>query len=268
MTMYNNKLVASIRSSGKILRENGDTVYLPFGSEYSILLKNLNTVRAVVNIFIDGTNVTPNGLVINAGATIDFERSLANGSLVAGNKFKFIERTNAIEEHRGIKLEDGLIRIEYQFEVVTYPVIPPISYPTYYPRYPTDTYDWPMTTSALNNVVQGPTSICNMSLGSTVSMAAQAGSYSATADHHKGIGDAGITVPGSKSDQKFTTTTVGTLESTKHTIVLKIVGAVADKKVEIPVTVTTKIKCDACGTINKTTSKFCSECGSAVELFR
>ena len=57
--MYNQKLVASIKANGKILREFKDQVYVPFSSEYSVLLKNINTVRAIVNVFIDGTNVVP-----------------------------------------------------------------------------------------------------------------------------------------------------------------------------------------------------------------
>jgi len=116
--MYNQKLVASIKSKGKVLREFKDTVYIPFASEYSILLKNLNTTRAVVNVYIDGDNVVPGGLVIDAGRTIDLERWIKNGNLSEGNKFKFIERTQAIEDGpRGIKMEDGLVRIEYQFEI-------------------------------------------------------------------------------------------------------------------------------------------------------
>ena len=116
--MYNQKLVASIKSKGKVLREFKDTVYIPFASEYSILLKNLNTTRAVVNVFIDGENAVPGGLVIDPGRTVDLERWIKNGNLSEGNKFKFIERTQAIEDGpRGIKLEDGLVRIEYQFEI-------------------------------------------------------------------------------------------------------------------------------------------------------
>ena len=52
--MYQSKLVASLKANNKILREFKDTVYVPFASEYSILIKNLNTVRALVNVFIDG----------------------------------------------------------------------------------------------------------------------------------------------------------------------------------------------------------------------
>ena len=115
--MYANKMVASIKANGRILREHKDTVYIPFGSEYSFLLKNLNTTRALVNVFIDGEDMTPGGLVLNAGQEVDLERSIKGGNLMEGNRFKFIERTGAIENGpRGIKLEDGLVRIEFQFE--------------------------------------------------------------------------------------------------------------------------------------------------------
>ena len=95
--MYNSKLVASIKANGKVLREFKDTVYIPFGSEYSILLKNLNTVRALINIYIDGDNVVPGGLVLNAGQEIDLQRAIRNGNMNEGNRFKFIERTSNIE---------------------------------------------------------------------------------------------------------------------------------------------------------------------------
>ena len=116
--MYNNKAAVAIKVNGKVLREFKDTVYIPFGSEYSILLKNLNTVRALINVYIDGDNVVPGGLVLNAGQEVDLERAIRNGNMSEGNRFKFIERTSNIEDHRGIKLEDGLIRIEFQFEKV------------------------------------------------------------------------------------------------------------------------------------------------------
>lgn len=117
--MYQSKMAFAIKVNGKILKEFKDTVYIPFGSEYSILIKNLHTTRAVVNVFIDGVNQTPSGLVVNALSECNFERSLLNGSLTTGNKFKFIERTSAVEEHRGVQLEDGLVRLEYQFESTT-----------------------------------------------------------------------------------------------------------------------------------------------------
>ena len=116
--MYSNKLVASLKANGKILREFKDTIYVPFGQEYSFLLKNLHTQRALVNIFIDGEKVVEGGLVIDAGCEVNLKRYIKNSNLTEGNRFKFIERTAAIEDGpRGIKLEDGLIRIEFQYEM-------------------------------------------------------------------------------------------------------------------------------------------------------
>lgn len=52
--MYSDKLVACIKVNGRILRENKGNVLLPFGCEYSILVKNLDSVRQQVNISVDG----------------------------------------------------------------------------------------------------------------------------------------------------------------------------------------------------------------------
>lgn len=243
--MYNQKLVASIKANRKILREFKDTVYIPFASEYSILLKNLNTQRAVVHVFIDGEDQTPSGLVINAGQEIDLERSIKNGNLKEGNCFKFIERTGAVEQHRGIKLEDGIVRVEYQFE------LPPVS----------------INNSIMRGLDRGwitasgaTYSSTNASLNSVVS--AQATSVNTY------YNDAGVTVPGSKSDQSFSTTYTGALDATRHTIVLKLLGETPDNKpIASPVTVKAKPKCVTCGKQNKAHAKFCSECGTALEIF-
>lgn len=245
--MYNQKLVASIKSKGKILREFKDTVYIPFASEYSILLKNLNTVRAVVNVFIDGENVVPGGLVLNAGQEIDLERGIKNGNLTEGNKFKFIERTGAVEQHRGIKLEDGIVRIEYNFERVYTP-----------PRVLGGS--WGSGQGILRGI-EGSTSAAyattvltnNMTVASTQSFAAN---------------DAGITVPGSKSEQRFQTASWFATEAEKHTIVLKLLGETADNQpVTVPVTVKHRPKCATCGKQNKATAKYCTECGTHLEIF-
>jgi hypothetical protein len=82
------------------------------------------------------------------------------------------------------------------------------------------------------------------------------------------VSDVGITVPGSKSTQSFQTTTVGALDPTVHNIVLKLVGDLGDNKpVTKPVTVAHKPKCVTCGKQNKAHAKFCSECGTALEIF-
>ena len=300
--MYSNKLVASLKANGKILREFKDTVYCPFGAEYSILLKNLNTVRAVVNVYIDGENQTPGGLVLNAHQEVDLQRSIKNGNLTEGNCFKFIERTGAVENHRGVKLEDGIVRIEYQFEMPRMSISiadsfwkdeswkkniggNPYTSGGYYGDLNNTTYG---TTGAMSGSinVNGMLRTADYSSGET--MRAQASSataeYMATnnikaqsTDFHDGMAtmdsyvpqnDAGITVPGSKSTQKFQTAYVGALDPQKYSIVLKILGETPDNEpVRKPITTKHKPKCVTCGKQNKANAKFCSECGTALEIF-
>lgn len=310
--MYANKMVASIKANGRILRENKDTVYIPFGSEYSFLLKNLNTTRALVNVFIDGEDMTPGGLVLNAGQEVDLERSIKGGNLKEGNRFKFIERTSAIENGpRGVKLEDGLVRIEFQFEkppmrVTELPewqrksIFGPmygnhggIVGSTSASEYPgvTDKYSTPISNSWLS--ASGSTSQVNVNgalrgvdwskNGEVTAQAASAQVDKYCADNgiinkmelHDGSAtmdwcqnEVGITVPGSKSTQSFTTTYMNAMEPEKHTIVLKLLGETEDNKpVTKPVTVKHKPKCVTCGKQNKATAKFCTECGTALEIF-
>jgi hypothetical protein len=275
--MYNSKLVASIKANGKVLREFKDTVYIPFGSEYSILLKNLNTVRALINIYIDSDNIVPGGLVLNAGQEIDLQRAIRNGNMTEGNKFKFIERTGKIEVHRGVKLEDGLIRVEYQFEKV-------------YKRqdgiqwnqinigapYTGQPYNGNPTWTVNNSVLRSsghthPGEACSdmsysatsMAVGSSITASASTQSFNASPQT-----ETGITVAGSKSEQKFVTASWFATESEKHNIVLKLLGETEDNKaIREPITVKHKPKCNTCGHTNKATAKYCGECGTALVIY-
>lgn len=287
--MYQNKLVATIKANGKFLREFKDTVYIPFFTEYEICLKNLNTVRAIVNVFIDGDNAIPGGLVLQAGQEINLERSVKNGNLNEGNRFKFIERTGAIESHRGVKLEDGIVRIEFQFEKV----------PQYDPGWKTydDSRSVPVWGSpswgtgihykgisgSSGYIVNGVARSVDFSNGEAVRNSAATAINQYCIDHnitsksdwHNGMAtmacsynDAGITVPGSKSDQKFSTAKWFPTESETHTIVLKLLGETPDNKPIVkPVTVKHKPECKICGKLNKATNKFCSECGASLVIY-
>jgi len=291
--MYGNKLAAAIKVNGKVLREFKDTVYIPFNSEYTILVKNLNTVRAFVNIYIDGENVVPGGLVLNAGQEVDLERSVKNGNLNSGNRFKFIERTGAIEEHRGVKLEDGLLRIEHQFEIPR-PVINVAPNWTYnqhnntasdriYPMGSTSQYQGvtdKFTLTASGSVSQmnvgGVLRGVDYSKGEAVKASAATAINQVapnTVEYHDGSAtmdwnDVGITVPGSKSEQKFQTAYIGTLDPQKHNMIIRLLGETPDNKpVEKPVTVKSKQKCDTCGHLNRATANFCTKCGTSLKLF-
>jgi hypothetical protein len=251
--MYNQKLVASLKANGKILREFKDTVYIPFGQEYSIVLKNLDTVRALVNITLDGTDVCPGGLVLSPGQTVDLERWIKNGNLTEGNRFKFIERTAQIEKHKGIGLEDGIINITYQFEQ------PSVRYTT--------------QSNTLRNITAVSGTMPTGSIARSVSQNSNA-TWASPQSGHDGVtcssascNDVGITVPGSRSEQTFQTTNWFPTLTEKHSIVLRLLGETPDNKpVEQAVTVKSKPKCTTCGKVNKATSAFCSACGTALTV--
>ena len=289
--MYQNKIAVAIKSDGKVLREFKDTVYLKFGSEYAICIKNLNTVRVIANIFIDNENIIPGGLVLNAGQTVDLERFVKNNNLNEGSKLKFIERTQNIEQHRGIKLEDGLVRVEYKFEVPRPATTTlqggwlhdPIKF-----RYTGGGSTPIMGSSGAisdNMNVNGMLRSADYSKGETMKAQASVAitDYCATnnislsnCEVHDGAAtmdcavynDAGITVPGSRSTQTFTTVTMNELEAEKHTIILKLLGETPNNvPVLESVTVKTMQECPTCGTKNKTSVKFCGECGTGLTVY-
>lgn len=261
--MYNSSLAVAIKNKGKVLREfNKDTVFLPFGSEYSILIKNLNTVRAIVHVTIDGNSVTRNGLIVNAGAEVELERTITE-NLNKGNRFKFIERNEAVEQHRGVKLEDGIVRIEYQFEKV-------YNYPLFYVT--------PTVWTAGSIYTKGGSVLRSAAINHVHTSATSSVSYNASDSApvsgalsdfvQQGFNDAGITVPGSESNQRFTEVSDFPLEPEKHAMIFKLVGETPDNEpIRKPVTVKHKPKCQTCGKHNKAHAKFCSTCGTALQVF-
>lgn len=337
--MYNQKLVVCIKTAGKILKEfNKDQVRVPFGSEYSIYLKNLNNVRALVHISIDGKSVDGgDGLVILPNETLDLERSLQNGNMLKGNKFKFIERTAKVEAHRGIEAEDGIIRVEFQFEKQTivneiiekYKIIKEKEYvyPPYLWPYDRGHWEWkrdyynqpiwchgPVYGSAgLNNgglngsLISTCMGIAGQATTANVQNASMPAINSVNCVSQSSLGDsqpnatlttsngisgqsrvktkssvlrssavvtedasveneAGITVEGSISDQQFHTAAWFDVESTKHVVVLKLVGATSEGIVKKAVTSKTKQTCKNCATRNRGQNKCCRECGTSLEI--
>lgn len=282
--MYNQKMVCCLKANGKVLREFKDTVYIPFGQEYSILVKNLNSVRAIVKIEIDGTPVNTDGFIVNANSEIDIERFVKD--LSKGNRFRFIERTQKIEDGpRGIKAEDGLIRVSFQFEKVAPKFETTHVYHNTVHHYP---YRWgpywyndgPYYGSPMyGNGLIGSVNKTNVTLGATmgeepslmnVSKGVSSGQSTLSANSAgpmRSFSDAGITVPGSISDQKFTMVSGFPTEAEEHVMVIRLLGEdPRGKTIEVPVTVKAKPKCQTCGHTNKATNKCCSECGTHLEI--
>lgn len=256
--MYDSKLVVAIKSHGKVLREIGENVYLPFGSEYSVFIKNLNTVRALVKVEIDGRDLGDGvKFIIPANGEVDLERFITNGNMDKGNRLKFIERTGAVEQHRGVGVEDGLIRVEFNFEKVYEPTVWHTSNTFYSSSTPigggTFTSSGPIASSNVRSA--------NVNSADTGSKAVM--DWMEVEPEN----DAGITVEGSISDQQFEQGAWFATETKTHAIVLKLLGETSDNvQVSKPVTVKTKAICKTCGRRNKATANFCGQCGTSLQL--
>lgn len=253
--MYANKFAVAVKHRGKVLQEFGETVYLPFGSEYGLLLKNLNSVRATVKVSIDGQDATEGvNLVVQPNSSIEIERFIKNGNLNAGNRFKFIARTAAIEQHRGAKLDDGLIRVSYAFEAPTQltwiagPVTTIQSNP------------WPYSSTCESGALRSMTGGAWTSGSSSVYSSNTASSAPAVK---------GVTAPGSVSTQQFQPVGGFQTEAVTHVIMLQLAGQSAETasgSVQNVVYTRSKIGCTMCGYKAKPTSKFCSQCGSSLTI--
>jgi hypothetical protein len=305
--MYAEKLAVAIKSNGKILRETKDLVHLPFGSEFSVLVKNLNSRRVKFTLHIDGADALDGTeIIVNANSETELKRFIRNGNMDEGNAFKFIERTSAIEDGpRGIKVDDGVVRIEFWFEQERQEIkIKDIYYEKHYyrdyhPHIPTwygplyGTYNCVGSSNISGSIADNRINIRDVKLkGATASsqtlnqvsqqntsfsavestFADTEGTFADTSDTYTTlaanipVNDIGITVPGSKIEQKFNTVYGFKPETQSHTIVLRLVGVIGNIEVAAPVTVKSKQKCVTCGKVNKATSKFCSDCGTALEL--
>lgn len=248
--MYKQNFVAVVKCDGKILREHdSDVVYLPFGSEYSILLKNKDGRRALVDIEVDGENVL-NGhkLIVNGNDTQEikgFMRDMNNT-----NRFKFIHKTKEIQKFRGDRIDDGLIRVTYQFEKFkTEPIITTYTPPAWTYSKGFKSTDW----------TSGGTSLrasCGLNNVYTCSFS----------DYSSPKVEEGITVKGSEINQNYNYGNIGLLESNIYTIILHLKGLTKDKQsIQKPITIKTKSKCYTCGRNNKSINKFCYNCGTFLE---
>lgn len=258
MMVYQEKFVVSIKVGGRILRERDkEHVYLPFGTEYSILLKNLSGKKASVRIEIDGEDVlSGHSLIIGPGKTTELERFIINSNLNKGPRFKFIEKTEQISEHRGDRIDDGIIRVSYQFEETPYfrtSIIPEIHHHHY------NSNDWVYGGSKSFGSSNNVRSCFSSHVTGQSVTSEQVNQSNLTEDS---LSDDGITVKGGESNQSFQYGYIGVLETEIHSICLKLHGTHEKGIVHAPLTVKTKLKCEICGNTNTSLNKFCGGCGN------
>jgi hypothetical protein len=270
--VYNKNFIAVVKVRGKVLRESNDgTVRIPFGSEYTILLKNKNSQKALVNIEINGDDaLSDNQIIVHGNSDVELEGFMNDDGDVE-NKFKFIEKTAEISDFRGDDPEDGMIRISYRFEQ----------------RYPTllggtiwrDSPQWPGGNhvyysshtqtigsskcfgASLTSSNAEPSITANCCLTSSPEVSSIETDLSVSNDD-------GLTVAGSESGQSFNTGYIGALETEEYVICLQLKGGnPITGRVKKPVYVQTKIQCTSCGRKHRSNKSFCSNCGTALKKF-
>jgi hypothetical protein len=265
--VYSKGIVIAVEVEGKILREkyqDGETIVsLPFGSEYRILIKNVETRRALINISIDGVNVSDGSIIVEPNSSGHLEGFVKGHSVK--NKFKFIEKTEEISNHRGDRIDDGLIRIEYTFEAHQ----PQITHDYHY-HHDHHYYDWwwPYRGPWYGNFTFSShqdtesKSLTSESIGA-YSSAVQCSNVQAQNFSNDQLD--GITVPGSKSDQEFQPGYIGSLETNSYVIIIRLQGGSKEgKKLEKAVFTKTKLLCPTCGKKSKSINEFCSRCGTSL----
>lgn len=271
--VYKNNVVVALKVHGKILGEDGDLVTLPFGTEYTILVKNLNSKKAVVKIDIDGEDVLDgDGLIVLPNSDIELEGFKKKNKVT--NRFKFIKKTDKISEHRGDRIDDGIIRVEASFEkkVRAYDMNTVVEKHYHYPYYYYLNYlncdfgQWSYTANSgtYNSGLSAEVS-CNFS--NIPAAKIYSGTVSANDIAEDSVEDNGITVKGNDdSKQSFIRGNINTLEKESSVIILRLRGMDSkEQKVKEPIFTKTKNKCETCGKVSRFSAKFCATCGTCLK---
>ncbi len=294
---YKDNFVVEVKADGQILRVRDGAVYLPFGCEYSILLKNMNSRKASIRVSIDSEDVLDgNSLILGPLVTHELNGFLRGTT--AKNRFRFIQKTKEIQEHRGDKVGDGLVRVEFAFEkprpqTIVKKIIKEVEHhhthhthhhhDYYWPRRYTwyEGSGWQYMSDGTSNVApngeevygsSGPVQAFNVS--SDLSKGVESGNVTMDSlgvqasftSQNAPIADEGITVKGNEIHEQYNYGMIGSLEQ-PSVIVIMLKGMQQSPGVVVqePVTVKTKYKCSTCGLKSKSSFKFCPNCGTFLE---
>ena len=254
--MFQNGFCLAVKDSkGNILRESNGQVYLPFHSEYSLLLKNTKSMRAAVKVRIDGMDALGGDeIIVPAYGSTVLERFMLDGNLSTGKRFKFVPATDSGVQDP-TSGDNGLVEAMFQEEYV-YPQ--PVHW-----EGPTILRNKSFT---LNNSGTAPgvgsfycSSVGGMLNDSKMSFAPDSCS----------IGNAiplacsaGATVEGAQSGQAFCR--VANFDHNNLVCATRLCLRLMGNQVALTVKDTKHIHCSFCGKKNAFSANFCQGCGMKI----
>ena len=165
--VYSNKFVMCLLVNNEIQQEKANGVItIPFGSEYILRFRNKHNRRAVVQIYIDGENVSDSGYIIDGNSSIDIKRHSC-----VDKSFKFVDlnSSEAIEYGKNGPNPDkikGTIVARFYLEkeqkhIVNYPPFWITPYPDKYKK-PQTTWNCQNTSHMeCSNNIRGQSMICD-----------------------------------------------------------------------------------------------------------
>jgi hypothetical protein len=266
MSVYSNGFVVSIVVNGRVFEiAKDDTVAVPFGSEYSIRLRNKNNRRAVAKVFVDDQNVSQDGIVVNAYGFVDLERPTTTRT-----KFKFVSQESGEAAAAGKSdnedRSNGVIRVEWRLERECRPLIRPMV-PTNSPwrfakggpsgqsfgEFENKTCDVPR--GLVGGCVRGGD---ELGFDSDETPRATFGAKGSPLQE-------GCTVEGGYSAQNFTEVHVDLEQGDPTVITLVLRGF--HQETSRPLVKSKGLHCENCGALaKKPTAKFCYNCGNRLSV--
>lgn len=268
--MFQKNFVVTIRQGGQTLPEKGPRVKVTFNTNYEIRLRNKTTEDSVAFVYVDG-RCAAKALVIKANDFVDLERFIEDASLAQGPRFHFVPLLDGRVADKG-EPDNGTIEVKFH-RIKPKPAVVHIC-PTPVVHHHPCGYPWCRECHpvyGLGRTYGG--NVQGMSVGSSQLLAGGAFAQDQFAGNmtvnNSSVAEAGATVEGITSYQRFTTVDVDyqsvpdatirlTLEGTTSPVQLKPI----EKLGELLGRNTTEEKfCSGCGREKKSDENFCPCCG-------
>lgn len=243
--MYLKDFVVTLEVKGQTCREvkneqGGNLIYIPFGSDYSLQFRNMRNVRALVEVKIDGAEVTAGGLVIGANSSSSLTGKIDGDS--TKNQFRFIRKTERIKNVRGDKPMDSVVEVKVTFEEDVTELLRAWQYGGYARPVKSARISWQNDQSSL---------LRSCSLG-------QVGFNCSTGP------EGGLTVPGTPTNVNYSTTSFR--RSSDVTSVSFFLTGTNPESLPIAQPVVTRSEriCPTCRFRNPNTDRWCGDCGTCL----